>query len=413
MSETTDQREGLRERILGLVMNGGGGRSYRELTDAILAEMPDPRLSAGANFPPEPTVEPEPESDEERLLGIDPENLVRVPPTDLPKLFALHYPDLAARAVEMKRQVDTWQADHKTAAGGWVDIEDEDENAAVAEIIRQADDFAAEVDETRKRVKLDVYETGLKIDGYFTRNLAEPVMEIRGVTQTVSGKRHPPGPGTLQFAQTAFLVEKEKRETQRRLLAAQAAQREADQKAEDARKLAAAEKQRIADLEAEGVAPEEAQEIAQAETDTAAAEADAAEESSALIGSYTSASTNEMVRQRTATGTTIGLSGRWTFEVNEPGGMIELCLAVGAPALMRESFIQHVAAASLIGLAGAKAVLEAAAKVLMPNGAAIPATFVTTDDKNIHAAIRARTSPLRQAPGLRIFQEQSARRRGG
>jgi hypothetical protein len=413
MNDTTDQRADLRERILGLVMNGGGGRSYKELTEAILAEMPDPRLSIGSNYPPEPMAEPEPESDEERLLGIDPENLVRVPPAELPELFRIHYPDLAARAVEMKAMVDKWQADHKTAAGGWVEIRDDDENAAVAEIMNQADDFAAEVDETRKRVKLDVYEAGLKIDGYFTRGLAEPVMEIRGVARTVSGKRVPPGPGTMQFAMTAYEVAKVARETQRRLLAAQAAQRIADQKAEDARTLAAAERQRIADMEAEGVAPEEAQEIAQAETDTAAAEADAAEESSALVGSYTSASTNELARQRTATGTTIGLSGKWTFAVNEPGGMIDLCLAVGAPALMRESFIQRVAAASLIGQAGAKAVLEAAAKVLMPNGAAIPATFVTTDDKNIRAAITARTSPLREAPGLRIYQEQSARRRGG
>lgn len=413
MSETTDPRAGLRERIMGLVMNGGGGRSYKELTEAILAEVPDPRLSAGGNFPPEPTVEPEPESEEERLLGIDPENLVRLAPKDLPALFLLHYPDLAARAAEMKQMVDKWQADHKTPAGGWIEIRDDDENAAVSDLIRQLDDFTDEVEETRVRVKSLVREAGTQIDGWFKLGLSEPVIDVRGVTRIVSGKKYPPGPGTLQFAQTAYLIAKAAREAQQRLLAAQAAQREADEKAEAARQLAAAEKQRIADLQAEGVAPEEAQEIAQAETDIAAAAADAAEESSALIGSFTGASTNEMVRQRTATGTTIGLSGRWTFEVNEPGGMIELCLAVGAPALMRESFIQHISAASLIGLAGAKAVLEAAAKVLMPNGAAIPATFVTTDDKNIRAAITARTSPLRQAPGLRIFQEQSARRRGG
>jgi hypothetical protein len=413
MSDTIDQRADLRERILGLVMNGGGGRSYKELTDAILAEMPDPRLSIGSNHPPEPMAEPEPESDEERLLGIDPENLVRVPPAELPELFRIHYPDLAARAIEMKAMVEKWQTDHKTPAGGWIELRDDDENADVALLMRQVDDFAGEVEETRVRVKSLVRAAGISIDAYFKGGMIEPVADVRGVTHTVSNKKYPPGPGTLQFAQTAYLIAKAAREAQQRLLAAQAAQREADQKTEDARKLAAAEKQRIADLEAEGVAPEEAQEIAQAETDTAAAAADAAEESSALIGSYTTASTNEMVRQRTATGTTIGLSGKWTFEVNEPGGMIDLCLAIGAPALMRESLIQKVAAASLIGQAGAKAVLEAAAKVLMPNGASIPATFVTTDDKNIRAAITARTSPMREAPGLRIYQEQSARRRGG
>lgn len=412
MSDTTDQRADLRERILGLVMNGGGARSYKELADAIMAEVPDPRLSIGGNAPP-PEEALEPETDEERLLQVDPENLLRVAPEDLPALFALHYPDLAARAIEMKAMVEKWQADHKTPAGGLIDIRDDDENAAVADIIRQADDFAGEVDETRKRVKLDVYEAGQKVDGWFTRGLAEPVMDIRGVTRTVSGKRYPPGPGTMQFAQTQYLTAKAAREAQQRLLAAQAAQRDADEKAEAARKLAAAEQQRIADLQAEGVAPEEAQEIAQAETDTAAAAADAAEESSSLIGSYTTSSTNELARQRTATGTTIGLSGRWTFEVNQPGGMIDLCLAIGAPALTRESFIQQVSAASMIGPAAAKTVLQAAAQILMPNGVPIPESFVTTDDKIIRSALTARTSPLREAPGLRIFQEQSARRRGG
>jgi hypothetical protein len=366
--------------------------------------MNDESVGIGHNNPPE---------DHDPLLDIDPTKLVVVEPNNLPALFDLHYPSLKERGAELLGRAVQWQQEHMTSAGGIIDLADDDENAEVADLMQFFDEYAQEVEGVRKAVKQQVYEAGLKIDGYFTRGLAEPVMEVRGVTRTVSGKRYPPGPGTLQFAQTAFLVEKEKRESQRRLLAAQAAQREADQKAEDARKLAAAEKQRIADLEAEGVAPEEAQEIAQAETDTAAAAADAAEESSALIGSYTTASTNEMVRQRTATGTTIGLTGKWTFEVNEPGGMIDLCLAVGAPALMRESFIQKVAAASLIGQAGAKAVLEAAAKVLMPNMAAIPASFVTTDNKNINAAITARTSPMRECPGLRVYQEQSARRRGG
>lgn len=406
----SDQVADLRERVLNLVLNKDHGWSWDEVTDAILAVVPDPRRSIGANHPPESIAEPE--SEEERLLQIDPENLVAVSTDKLVPLFQLHYPALAERAATLKQVCEQWQADHKTQAAGWIDIKDDAENANVADLMRQMDDFSNEVDETRKRVKLSVFEAGQRIDGWFTRNLAEPVVDIRGVTRTVSGKRYAPGPGTMQFSQTKYLTDKAERERQAREAAATAARVEEARKADEARQMADQEKQRIADLEAQGLDRSEAQEIAQSETDKAAAHADAARESSALIGSYASASTNEMVRQHTATGTTVGLSGKWVFDT-ENVNMIELCLAVGAPGLLRSTFIEQVASACLIGPAAVKVILEAAARILMPNGAAIPATFVATDDKNIRAAITARTAPLREAPGLRIYQEMSARRRGG
>jgi hypothetical protein len=116
-----------------------------------------------------------------------------------------------------------------------------------------------------------------------------------------------------------------------------------------------------------------------------------------------------LVKQFTASGTSIGLGGRWTFEVTD---MPALCLAVGASALTREAFMQQVAAGSLMGMAAVKVVLETAASILTRQGA-LPPSAVTTDDKVIRAAITARTSPLRGAPGLRIYREMSARRRGG
>ena len=355
----------------------------------------------GHNMPPD-----EPETPEQRLAKIDPERLVVVETAEIPTLLDLHYPDLKARAAEMLAACRQWQADHKTPAGGIIDVKDDEENGRLGDLIRQLDDFTNEADEARKRVKLRVYEAGLQIDGWFKGGLADPVADIRGVTRTVGGKRYAPGPGTMQFAQTKYLTDKAERERQAREAAAAAAAREAQRKADEARRLAQEEAQRIAALQAEGAAAEEAQEIAQAETDQAAAAADAAQASSALIGSFATEPASALVRQQTATGTTVGLAGRWTFEVTD---LPALCLAVGASALTKEEFVNKVAAASLVGVAAARAILQAAAQVLTQGGS-IPATFIATDDKNIRAAITARTAPLRQAPGLRIYQEQSARR---
>ena len=361
----------------------------------------DPRLGIGGNAPP-----PDELTDEQRLLGIDPERLLVDEPAELPKLVALHYPDLKARGDELLAACQKWQADHKGPAGRLIDIADDQENARLADEIRQYDDFMAEVDEARKRIKLKVYEAGQQIDGWFKGGLADPVADIRGVSRTVSGKRYPPGPGTMQWAQTKYLTDKAERERREREAAAAAAAAEARRKAEEARALAEQERLRIAALEAQGATSEEAEEQVRYETDQAAADADNAMATSALIGAHAAEPATALVRQHTASGTTIGLGGRWTFEVTD---MAALCLAVGAPALAREDFINRVAAASMIGDAGTKAVLQAAMQVLTQNGA-LPPTLLTTDDKNIRAAITARTAPLREAPGLRIFQEQSARR---
>jgi hypothetical protein len=411
MSEVIgDPRAELRERIIDVVMNQAKGKTFGQMADAILAEIPDSRLTVGGNYPP-PDETIEPESREDFLLSVDPESLLRLEPAELPELFATHYPFLVDRAAELKAMCEQWQADHKTQAGGWIDIKDNLENEKVAEIIRQADDFADEVDGTRVRVKARIREAGDQIDGFFKRGMAEPVIDIRGVTRTIGGKKYLPPPGSMQFAQTKYLVDKAERERQQREAAAKLAQEEANRIAEAARRLAEAERQRIADLEAEGVDAQEAQDIAQSETDMAAAQADAAQASSSLIGSYATAPAGALVRQRTAMGTTIGLTGRWTFDEDNVD-MTQLCAAVGAPALTRPAFIEQVAVSCLVGAAGVKVVLEAAARLLAPNGP-VPATFVATDGKNIRAAITARTAPLRSVPGLTIFQQQSASRRGG
>jgi hypothetical protein len=397
-AETPD----LRQRIMELMLSS---TTLDAAADAILAALPDPRLAPGGNNPPE-----EIETEQQRLLGINPEALLVLEPDELPTLFDLHYPALVERAGEVLGRCQEWQGEHRTKAGGWIDVKDDAENGKLADLVRQVDDFADEVEEARKKVKKRVFEAGQKIDGWFNGGLKDPVGLIRGVTQRVNNRAVPPGPGTMQWAQTKYLTDKAERERQERALAAAAAQLDADRKIAEARQAAQEEEQRKAALEAEGVAPEEAQEIAEAESNQAAAVADAAQESSALVGSYAAQPERAMVRQTTATGTTVGLAGRWDFEVTD---IRELCLAVGAPLLTSETFVNRVSATSMAGVSGCRAVLQAVVDILTHESGPLPATFMATEDKSIRAAITARTAPLRSAPGLRIFQNVSARRRGG
>ena len=322
----------------------------------------------GHNFPPD-----EPETPEQRLAKIDPERLVVVETAEIPTLLDLHYPDLKARAAEMLAACQKWQADHKTPSGGIIDVKDDAENAALADFMRQADDFMKEADEARRRVKLQVHNAVLAIDGYFRGGQMEPIADIRGVTRIVSGKKYPPGIGTMQFAMSSYLDAKAARERQEREAAARAAEIDARRRADEARRLADEERHRIALLRDEGIAPETAQEIAQAETDRASAEADTARASSALIGSYAGASTSALVRQQTATGTTVSVRETWDVD-EETIDMKALCRAV-------------------------------------VDGTA-PVTFVTANLRSIRDAIRAKISPLRECPGLVIRATSSAIRRG-
>ena len=403
MSDTADT--GLRETILGALPEWMEDH-VREKIAADLGEALDSRRQIGGNSPPSPI---EGETEDDYLLRVDPEKLVVIEPDRLPALFAIHYPLLAARAVELLERCAQWRADHTTVKGGVVDIKGDAENAALADFIVQLDDFAKEVDEARKRVKLSVYNAGLQIDGWFTRGLSDPVMDIRGVTRTVSGKRYAPGPGTMQYLQSAYLNDKAERERLNRERIAKEAQEEADRKAEDARIAAQQEADRTKALQATGLDAEDAQALAEVSTDRAAEAADAAQQRSALIGSYAAEPARQVVRQHTASGTSIGLGGRWTFEVTS---MTDLCLAVAGPALLRADLHERVAAAALMGQGAVGAVLSALAQILVPNVGAVPVGFLTTDDKVIRAAITARTTPLRECPGLRIYQDLSAQRRG-
>ena len=400
----------LRSRVAALILRSGSRRTAGEIADDILSEIGEAqRLGPKGNMPPE---ELEPESEEDRLLAIDPEHLMQLAPAQLPRLFDVHYPSLAQRGLEMREKCKEWQAAHRSVKGALIDIRDDDENAELSDLMVQLDDFADEVEETRRKVKADVYESGLKIDGWFKAGLVDPVMEVRGVTRTVSGKKQLPGPGTMQFAQTKYLNDKVERERQELERQRQAAEAEAQRKAEEARLAAEQEAERARALQREGIAPEEARDIAEAQTDQASEEAESAQQTSALIGSYAAAPAKEIARQHTASGTTVGLRGSWEFELL-PGGMIDLCLAAAAPALMRPDLQARVGAAASMGPAAVTSVLNALAQSLMVNGAFVSPGFLTTEDKAIRAAIQNKSAPLRECPGLRIFQNLSAQRRAG
>lgn len=342
-----------------------------DVLDALQPHL-DARLRPGGNFPPEEMPAEAPQSESERLLRIDPEHLVVIEPEELPALFAAHYPALAARSAELLERCKQWQADHTSPKGGLIDIADDAENATLADFIVQLDDHAREVDESRKRVKLPVYNAGLQIDGW-GRTLAEPVMDIRGVTRTVSGKRYLPGPGTMQFAQSKYLTDKAERERLERVRIAKEAQAEADRKAAEARQAAQEEAARAAALQRTGLDAEDAQALAEVATDRAAEAADLAQAHSSLVGSYASEPARDVVRQHTPTGTTIGLRETWDFDEDQ----------VDIKALCR-------------------GVIDGT----------VPTTFVTVVPQAIRQAIKARINPLRQCPGLVIRPVASAARRG-
>lgn len=370
-----------------------------------LAPQLNARHGVGGNNPPE--LLPDDQTEEQRLLAIDPEQLVKVDPERLPEFFRLHYPALEERAAELLERCRQWQADHKTTKGGLVEIKDDAENNALADFIIMIDDFAKEVEEARKRVKQDVYTAGLQIDGWFTRGLAEPVMGIRGVTRIVGGRKYPPEPGSMQFAQTAYLNAKVEKDRQDRLAAAAAAAADAIRKADIARQAAEEESSRAKALEGAGLAPEEAQAVAEVATDRAAEAADSARQTSALIGQFAAERPAAMARTHTATGTTLGLRETYEFEVTSLGA---LCLAVGAPKLHDLDLQRRVAAASQIGPTAVSAVLSALVGVLVP-GEPVPASFVAPDATAINQAIRRKVAPMRECPGIVIRSVASAARR--
>lgn len=277
-----------------------------------------------------------------RLRGIDPEKLLILDVDELPDMLEVQYAGIAERGMELLSRVVEWKEEHQNGA---VAIANEVENGELSDIMKQLRDFAGdngEVYVTRRKVKTQPYEAIKKIDGWFN-NLSDPILEVLGV-----GKAAPVG--TMQYAQTQYLVAKGRREQAERDEVARKAQAAADEMVREARLLAESEASRAT----VGKAIDRAVEA----EDTARATADAA-----------AAPMRDMVRSRSAVGTTSTLASTWEFTLVD---MKALCAAVAA--------------------------------------GTVPVTFVTTNDQAIRLAIRAKQGALRGCPGLDISQTFSARR---
>ncbi len=242
----------------------------------------------------------------------------------------------------------------------------EDENIALADRIRIADEHCKEVEEARTRIAQPLHRAWTAVNGWFG-NLTSPVEEIRG-----TGKG--PAPNTLQAMQTAYLVTKAEAE-RKRLEAIQRGAEERERLArEEAERLRREEEARVRQLQQAGQATQEAVDEVYRQTDEAVANAEAAAKQADQIAAAVAQPTHRLATSRGAV-STASLTGTWECEVDEgAGGMMALCKAIA--------------------------------------GGTVPVTFVTLERAAINQAIRRKENPLRQVPGLRIWQELSARRRG-
>ncbi|HQU34712.1 MAG TPA: hypothetical protein PLB88_10375 [Thermoanaerobaculaceae bacterium] len=289
------------------------------------------------------------------LADIDPEKLLRIDVDQIAALLALNYGPLTERGAKLVAAGERWSAGHRT--GTAFIIPDEDDNAKTSDFYRQLASFAGDTGETenaRKRVKDQILQGGRAIDGWFG-SLRDPVQALMR---------------TINNAQETYIKAKLARERREREEAQRAALAEAAARAEAARQ---AERERAL---AERLAREG--EMSAAETQLAeerARQARLAEEAAAeaAVGAVeqAQATPQEMVRSRSALGTTTSASGRWTWHCTD---IIALCRAI----------------------ADGKA----------------PPDFVTTNDPVINAAVRGKNG-RRECPGLAIEQEFGVRRSGG
>lgn len=287
-----------------------------------------------------------------RLAAIDPEKLVKVATDEIGPLLDLNYPVLVARGEELAAGVARWLDAHRH--GTRYALAGEADNAATSDFLRQLATFAGdkgEVETTRRAVKLPVYEAGKAVDGWFAARRD-------AITAAVTH---------MGNAQTVYLREKAAAERARQQ-AAEAAAREEQRRAAEAARKAAEEEARIAALAQQGDATIE--DVAQATdaADAALGTALAMEERAAAVSTQAAAPDRDLIRSRTALGTTTTLVDRWTWRLTD---MRALC----------------------------QAVIDGNA----------PIDFLTTNDSVISAAVRGK-SGRRECPGLLIENDARARR---
>lgn len=277
-----------------------------------------------------------------RLRGIDPERLLVLEVEEIADLLEVQYAGIAERGTDLLARVVYWKEEHKNGA---VAIADDAENGRLSDLMKQLRDYAGDNGEvfiTRRKVKTQPFDAIKKIDGWFN-NRSDPILDVLGQGKNAAL-------GTMQYAQTQYLVAKGRREQEERDRVAREAQAFADELTSQARLLA----ERQAPSTAVGQAIERAIE---------------AEEAANATATDAAAPLRDMVRSRTAMGTTSTLATSWDFSLLD---IKALCRAVAA--------------------------------------GTVSTTFITTNDQAIRLAVRAKQAPLRECPGLEIKQTFSARR---
>lgn len=242
-----------------------------------------------------------------RLKAIDPERLLVIDIEEIAPLLEVQYPDLPKRAIDLLERATEWAKAHHNGTTHVI-ADDADQNRA-SDLYTQLKSFAGEtgeVEETRKKVKLQPFQATKAIDAWF-----------KDLCDTLVGAM-----GTIDKAQNARANLKRQEEAAERARLARDAQ-EAAAKA----------------LEAASAANAPATVVEQAiEAEVAAAEAQAA----------AAAPSVDLTRTRSAIGVTTSQSERWDYRVTS---IKELCAAVVA-GTAPETFVMEADSAIKLAIKG-------------------------------------------------------------
>jgi hypothetical protein len=293
----------------------------------------------------------QPPDDGPDYAAIDPTRLLVIAPDEIPALIAVQYPELAKRCDELTAGFDRWKAQH--AAEKRFVIADEADSLRTVDFEQQIATFLEEVEDARKPVKQPIFEAGKRIDGVFASYR-------EGLQASVQ---------TMAEARKVYMIAEAARKRREREAAEAAAAEQARLAREEADRRRA-EEDRLAREAASGRATQAQVEAAFAATDDAAERAQEAATKAEVIANLATAPDRDLVRARSGSGTTSSLRDNWTFDVTD---IVALCRAVA--------------------------------------DGKVPAQFVMANDSVIRAAVRARHNPLRECPGLMIFNDMQATRR--
>jgi hypothetical protein len=302
----------------------------------------NPRAVPGGNNPP---FDP---------LQVDPEKLIALTPDEISALLEANYRGLADRRDEFLAGVERWMAQHRI--GPRIVINDDADNDRTSEFLRQLGTFAGPKGEAQsafEKVKGPIFAAGKVVDGW-----------KHGLIGQLGDKI-----SAIDAVQTVYLREKAAREKRLRDEQAKAERDAAEKREKEARDAIAKEEEMKRALAARAVTMAQV-EKATAKADEAIAEAQVASERADIVEASAQAPLKDLVRSRSALGTTTTLRTTWDFRVTN---MRDLCRAIA-------------------------------------DGRA-PEDFVITNDPVIKAAIRG-DKGRRDCPGLDIFENFSASRRG-